>query len=216
MAASSSQNVSLDRVLLEITSTNNLGALNQTLRGFAPKDVRESLLASSLPNGQDPLAVLEIERHTLGALYILYVLDLNLSISVFLFNLWHYLGLRASWFRRTVTCCLHLTTLSNSVAPLTLARPCGLPIAVCIRISAVITMLNKQLVNIVAKGLVALAEGLNSVSNHIFSYLMQFHSVWQPKLPLTCLYHIVHRYAPSPAHLTPIHPLFISVSYVLT
>jgi COP9 signalosome complex subunit 3 len=79
MASSSSQNVTLDRVLLEITSSNSLGALNQTLRGFAPKDVRETLLASTLPNGQDPLGVLDIQRHTLGALYILYVLDWKLD-----------------------------------------------------------------------------------------------------------------------------------------
>lgn len=71
-AASSTQaNISLDRVLTEITSTSNIHTLNQALRSFAPKDVRESVLSSLLPGGQDPLNSLDIQRDTLGVLFIL-------------------------------------------------------------------------------------------------------------------------------------------------
>jgi COP9 signalosome complex subunit 3 len=73
-AASSTQaNISLDRVLTEITSANNIPALNQALRTFATKDVRESILSRLLPGGQDPLTILDIQRDTLGVLFILYV-----------------------------------------------------------------------------------------------------------------------------------------------
>lgn len=61
----------MERILSDITSATHLHALNQTLRGFAPKDVREPMLASLLPGNQDPLAVLHSQRNTLGILYIL-------------------------------------------------------------------------------------------------------------------------------------------------
>ena len=61
----------LDSLVNEITSTNNMGALSQHLRNFATKDIRETILASSLSSGQDPLSILDPEVNTLGYLYIL-------------------------------------------------------------------------------------------------------------------------------------------------
>ncbi|KAF8838396.1 hypothetical protein BDN67DRAFT_971595 [Paxillus ammoniavirescens] len=63
-------NVSLSNVISAITTAVLPSQLNQHLRNFAPKDVREVVLASLLPDGQDPLAVLDIQANTLGILYI--------------------------------------------------------------------------------------------------------------------------------------------------
>ena len=71
---SSSQGLaSLDDVLTHITTATNPNTLNHYLKSFAPKDVRETILASTLGSGQDPLTVLDPSRNTLGYLYILYV-----------------------------------------------------------------------------------------------------------------------------------------------
>lgn len=64
---------SLDDVLTHVTTTTNPSSLNLYLKSFAPKEVRDSILASLLGSGQDPLTVLDPERNTLGYLYILYV-----------------------------------------------------------------------------------------------------------------------------------------------
>ncbi|KAJ7696758.1 hypothetical protein B0H17DRAFT_929048 [Mycena rosella] len=63
--------LSLDRILNEITTTNNLGALNHTLKNGLPKESRETILSSGLASGQDPLAILDLRQNTLGVLYIL-------------------------------------------------------------------------------------------------------------------------------------------------
>ena len=63
--------LSLDNILTQITTCNNLAALNHTLKHFASKDVRDTILASTLSGGQDPLSVLDVVRNTLGVLYIL-------------------------------------------------------------------------------------------------------------------------------------------------
>ncbi|KAJ6606780.1 hypothetical protein B0H10DRAFT_2033551 [Mycena sp. CBHHK59/15] len=63
--------LSLDRILNEITTTNNLGALNHTLRNGLPKESREAILSSGLASGQDPLTVLDMRQNTLGVLYIM-------------------------------------------------------------------------------------------------------------------------------------------------
>ncbi|KAI9058652.1 hypothetical protein FKP32DRAFT_1596958 [Trametes sanguinea] len=73
-AAGTSQiggNASLDDVLNQITTTNNLNSLNHYLKTFAPKESRDTILASILATGQDPLSVLDPQRNTLGYLYIL-------------------------------------------------------------------------------------------------------------------------------------------------
>ena len=62
---------SLDVVIVEITNANNYSQLSHSLRTFAPNDVRDTILAGSLTNGQDPLTVLDIAQHTIGVLYIL-------------------------------------------------------------------------------------------------------------------------------------------------
>ncbi|KAJ7447159.1 hypothetical protein FB451DRAFT_1290471 [Mycena latifolia] len=63
--------LSLDRILNEITTTNNLAALNHTLKNGLPKESRETILSSALASGQDPLAILDMRQNTLGVLYIL-------------------------------------------------------------------------------------------------------------------------------------------------
>ncbi|KAJ7644431.1 hypothetical protein FB45DRAFT_784475 [Roridomyces roridus] len=63
--------LSLDRILTEITTTNNLPALNHTLKNGLPKESRETILSSPLASGQDPLLVLDLRQNTLGVLYIL-------------------------------------------------------------------------------------------------------------------------------------------------
>ncbi|KAM5541026.1 hypothetical protein V8D89_005337 [Ganoderma adspersum] len=60
---------SLDDVLTQITT--NAHNLASYLKTFAPRDVRETILASTLGSGQDPLAVLDPQTNTLGFLYIL-------------------------------------------------------------------------------------------------------------------------------------------------
>ncbi|KAJ7083343.1 hypothetical protein B0H15DRAFT_850641 [Mycena belliarum] len=65
------ESLSLDRILNEITTTNNLAALNHTLKNGLPKESRETILSSPLASGQDPLTVLDLRQNTLGVLYIL-------------------------------------------------------------------------------------------------------------------------------------------------
>ncbi|KAJ4495800.1 hypothetical protein C8J55DRAFT_553560 [Lentinula edodes] len=64
---------SIDGLIQQITTSNNLEALAHTLRtsGASGRDVREFILASSLSSGQDPLSVLDIRNNTLGVMYIL-------------------------------------------------------------------------------------------------------------------------------------------------
>ncbi|KIM38050.1 hypothetical protein M413DRAFT_448084 [Hebeloma cylindrosporum] len=67
--SSSNTTVFIDHVLGQITSSNNIANLNHTLKtGLQSK---ETVLSSFLSNGQDPLQVLDVRTHTLGALYIL-------------------------------------------------------------------------------------------------------------------------------------------------
>jgi COP9 signalosome complex subunit 3 len=61
---------SMDAILNQITTTNSIAALNQMLRTALPRDVRDSILASPLASGQDPLSVLDVRTNTLGILYI--------------------------------------------------------------------------------------------------------------------------------------------------
>jgi COP9 signalosome complex subunit 3 len=62
---------SLDGILNQITTSNNISALNHTLRNSLPKEARETILASPLASGQDPLSVLDMRANTLGVLYIM-------------------------------------------------------------------------------------------------------------------------------------------------
>jgi len=62
---------SLDRVLNDITTSNNITALNHSLRNGLPKESRDAILAGALTSGIDPLAVLDMRVHTLGVLYIM-------------------------------------------------------------------------------------------------------------------------------------------------
>ncbi|KAG6876742.1 hypothetical protein C0992_011973 [Termitomyces sp. T32_za158] len=62
---------SLDTILNQITTTNNAVALNNSLRNNIPKESRDTILASFLSGGQDPLTVLDMRENTLGVLWIL-------------------------------------------------------------------------------------------------------------------------------------------------
>ncbi|KAJ3736692.1 hypothetical protein DFJ43DRAFT_518661 [Lentinula guzmanii] len=64
---------SIDGLVQQITTSNNLEALAHTLRtsGTSGRDVREFILASSMSSGQDPLSVLDLRNNTLGVMYIL-------------------------------------------------------------------------------------------------------------------------------------------------
>ena len=64
-------NISLVNVITAITTAASPSYLNQQLKTFAPKEVRDVILASLLPDGQDPLSVLDIQANTLGILHIL-------------------------------------------------------------------------------------------------------------------------------------------------
>ncbi|KAJ7045189.1 hypothetical protein C8F04DRAFT_526871 [Mycena alexandri] len=63
--------LSLDRILNEITTTNNLSNLNHTLKNGLPKESRETILSSPLASAQDPLTILDMRQNTLGVLYIM-------------------------------------------------------------------------------------------------------------------------------------------------
>ncbi|KAI0698795.1 hypothetical protein C8Q76DRAFT_757488 [Earliella scabrosa] len=71
IGSSSHALASLDDVLNHITTSNNPNSLHSYLKSFAPKDMRETILASTLGSGQDPLVVLDPSQNTLGYLYIL-------------------------------------------------------------------------------------------------------------------------------------------------
>ncbi|KAF7307639.1 PCI domain-containing protein [Mycena indigotica] len=66
--------MSLDRILQEITTATNLNTLHQTLKTGLPKESRDTILSSPLASGQDPLNILDLTQNTLGVLYILCVL----------------------------------------------------------------------------------------------------------------------------------------------
>lgn len=75
-AANQGQPLSLDEVIHQIQSTTNThGQLNHVLKTqLGPKDVRDTILASTLSNGSDPINELDTKTHTLGLLYILWAI----------------------------------------------------------------------------------------------------------------------------------------------
>ncbi|KAI6142682.1 hypothetical protein BKA82DRAFT_738486 [Pisolithus tinctorius] len=75
--------ISLMNVITLITTATSPPHLSQYLKNFAPKEVREVVLASMLPEGQDPLAILDIQANTLGNLYILFM---DLTFVLMLMN----------------------------------------------------------------------------------------------------------------------------------
>jgi len=62
--------MNIEQILHEIKNNTNASALNTLIKG-TPKDVRDAVLASMLPDGRDPLEALDPAQHTLGFLYIL-------------------------------------------------------------------------------------------------------------------------------------------------
>ncbi|KAL0569683.1 hypothetical protein V5O48_012282 [Marasmius crinis-equi] len=67
---SNNQNIT-DGLVQQITTTNNVSALNLTLRATSRADGREAALAGALSSGEDPLNLLDLRNDTLGVLYIL-------------------------------------------------------------------------------------------------------------------------------------------------
>ncbi|PCH44992.1 hypothetical protein WOLCODRAFT_139360 [Wolfiporia cocos MD-104 SS10] len=63
--------VTIDELVNAITASQNVAEHSVLLKDFTTKDAREPALTSNLSNGQDPLEVLDAERHTLPYLYIL-------------------------------------------------------------------------------------------------------------------------------------------------
>ncbi|KAH0578339.1 hypothetical protein H2248_003953 [Termitomyces sp. 'cryptogamus'] len=61
----------LDTILNQITNSDNAQTLHHILRTNLSKDSRDTILASLLPSGQDPLTVLDMRENTLGVLWIL-------------------------------------------------------------------------------------------------------------------------------------------------
>lgn len=61
----------MDQMLHDITTTEDPKVLSDKLRHSPSKEARETILASMLQSGQDPLSVLDPERNTIGYLYIL-------------------------------------------------------------------------------------------------------------------------------------------------
>lgn len=66
---------SLEDVVTAATTVNDAAALSMGLRAFLKRDVAEPMLASMLPNDQDPLALLNPHENTLGYLFILSVVS---------------------------------------------------------------------------------------------------------------------------------------------
>lgn len=64
---------SLEDVVTAATTIHDAGTLAMALKAFLKRDVAEHLLASALPNDQDPLAMLNPLENTLGYLFILSV-----------------------------------------------------------------------------------------------------------------------------------------------
>ena len=77
---------SLDAIINQITTATNPMALNYTFRTAIPKESRDTILASALAGGQDPLGVLDMRQNTLGVLYIMYVLSFSF-LPVRVYNL---------------------------------------------------------------------------------------------------------------------------------
>lgn len=71
-AEGSGQATSITNALNEITNSNDIDTLSSYLSNLGGrKEVRETVLSSLLEGGQDPLAALDPQVHTLAYLYIL-------------------------------------------------------------------------------------------------------------------------------------------------
>ncbi|CAG8704261.1 16695_t:CDS:2, partial [Acaulospora colombiana] len=71
----------LEDIVTAATTIPDQGVLAQGLKSFLKRDVAEAILASSLPNNEDPLAVLDPRSNTIGYIYILYVIRVLLSMA---------------------------------------------------------------------------------------------------------------------------------------
>ena len=153
--------VTLDNLFSDITTSNNPIALNHTLRNCAPKDIRDTILASTLSNGQDPLSVLDVRSNTIGILYILWVI-LNSYLGRVEPDIWRLQDLHACTLRRRP----HLLCLLSKhfAKTLTLNWRDMHPIVVSSRHSSPCALYSRQIsVSSVAKGIMRLAEAMHNV-----------------------------------------------------
>jgi hypothetical protein len=73
----------LESLLQQIVASSNPSALAGTLRNaVGTPEAREEVLASTMSAGADPLEALDAAQHTIGALFILYVVDLAFSLPL--------------------------------------------------------------------------------------------------------------------------------------
>jgi hypothetical protein len=70
---------SLEDVVTAATTVNDIGVLAAALKTLLKRDLAEPMLASKLANDEDPLAMLDPGKNTLGYLYILSVCFLCLK-----------------------------------------------------------------------------------------------------------------------------------------
>ena len=61
---------SLESLLEDIVGATDFATLNQHLESFDAPNVRDAILSSALPGGQDPLSILDFHNNTLGVLHI--------------------------------------------------------------------------------------------------------------------------------------------------
>ena len=69
--------VDLESIIADITTSTSSQLLLPSLLSFAKHDVGETILASFLPGGLDPLTVLDAHVNTLGYLFVLFVASLD-------------------------------------------------------------------------------------------------------------------------------------------
>ena len=71
-AEGSGHAISIASTVVEITNATDIETLSNYLSNFGGrKEIRETVLSSLLEGGQEPLAALNPQAHTLGYLYIL-------------------------------------------------------------------------------------------------------------------------------------------------
>jgi len=65
------QDADLESIVADITTSTSPSQLLNRLRAVVKREVGETILASVLPGGQDPLTVLDPQANTLGFLFLL-------------------------------------------------------------------------------------------------------------------------------------------------
>jgi hypothetical protein len=214
----------LESLMQQIVASNSPPALVGTLRNaVSTPEAREEVLAGTTSTGADPLEAIDVVQHTVGALFILYrrfsfwiivrALKTN-GVIIFL------AGLHVSLPRQRPRLQYRSRTSITFVGNLILNRRVSRPSVVRIgnlspgrpspRSDKPFFL---RPVSLLAKGIVQRAEALGTVR-----------LVFPPRLPpslrycvqdnvaIAPLHDLLTRYVPNLSYLTPIHPLFVTVS----